>query len=420
LLFAAGLVFFFTPYALIRMLRTPAYRAGIWQRLSLPGGAEEIPPHAIWIQAVSLGEVKSVTPLVRKINDHSGCRVFLTATTETGFRVARNLLSTKNTISYFPLDLSPIVKRALARVRPRVIVLFETEIWPNFIRAATSFGIPVLIVNGRISGKSSRYYRLVPGIFKSAFSGISFAGMQSAADAERALALGARTDAVAVCGNMKFDATPPPPSPDEIERLRRELSLEKDVPLIVAGSTHEGEEKAVLNAYAGALSKLPQTRLLIAPRHPERFDNVDALIRKAGFKVRRRSRPAIEAEARSDAVILLDTIGELARVYAIASVTFVGGSLVKVGGHNIIEPASMGRPVLFGPYMHHFEDVKSAFLSANAAMCINNEGELLSAVSRLLMNPSEAKELGETAARVVEANRGATDRYFDALRKYLP
>ncbi|MBI5118705.1 3-deoxy-D-manno-octulosonic acid transferase [Candidatus Poribacteria bacterium] len=417
LLFAAGLVLF-TPYALARMLRTPAYRAGIGQRLSLSGGTQETLPHPIWIQAVSLGEVKSVTPLVRRINDHDSCRVFLTATTETGFRVARETLSTRNTIAYFPLDLSPIVKRALARVRPRVIVLFETEIWPNFIRSATSFGIPVLIVNGRISERSFRYYRFVPRIFKRAFSSISFAGMQSAADAERAIVLGSRTDAVAVCGNMKFDATPAPPSSEEIEKLRRELALEKDVSLIVAGSTHEGEEKAVLNVYAGILSKLPRTRLLIAPRHPERFDNVDALIREAGFKVRRRNRPA-GAEASPGAVILLDTVGELARVYAMASVAFVGGSLVNVGGHNIIEPASMGRPVLFGPYMHHFEDVKDAFLAADAATLINDEGELLAAVSRLLRNPFDAEKSGEAAARVVAANRGATNRYYEALKEYL-
>ncbi len=415
LAFAAGLVFF-APYALLRMLGTPSYRAGIGQRLSLQGGISELPSRPVWIQAVSLGEVKSVTPLIRKINDDN-CPVFLTTTTETGFRVARELHGAGNAVSYFPLDLTPVVKRVLTRVRPRAIVLFETEIWPNFIRAASSSRVPITIVNGRISKKSFRYYGLIPRVFKNAFSRISFAGMQSAADAGRALALGAPPDAVAVCGNMKFDAAPSPPSLDEIEKLRLDLALEGDTPLIVAGSTHEGEDEAVLRAYADILSKSPKARLLIAPRHPERFDAVEELIKGAGFRVRRRSRPARGAGA--GGVILLDTVGELARVYAMASVSFVGGSLAKVGGHNIIEPASMGKPVLFGPHMHHFEDVKEAFLSDNAAICVRDHKELSSAIARLIENPSCAAELGEAAMRVVAANRGATDRYFEALRKYL-
>ncbi|MBI4832629.1 MAG: glycosyltransferase [Candidatus Lindowbacteria bacterium] len=345
LAFAAGLVFF-APHALLRMLGTPSYRAGIGQRLSLQGGISELPSRPVWIQAVSLGEVKSVTPLIRKINDDN-CPVFLTTTTETGFRVARELHGAGNAVSYFPLDLTPVVKRVLTRVRPRAIVLFETEI----------------------------------------------------------------------CGNMKFDAAPTPPSLDEIEKLRLDLALEGDTPLIVAGSTHEGEDEAVLRAYADILSKSPKARLLIAPRHPERFDAVEELIKGAGFRVRRRSRPARGAGA--GGVILLDTVGELARVYAMASVSFVGGSLAKVGGHNIIEPASMGKPVLFGPHMHHFEDVKEAFLSDNAAICVRDHKELSSAIARLIENPSCAAELGEAAMRVVAANRGATDRYFEALRKYL-
>ena len=418
---AVGFIALVTPYALLRMIRTPAFRAGIGERLSLRQGTEttRIGADPIWIQAVSLGEVKSVVPLVHRINACTERPVLLTTTTETGFRVANEILGANNAIAYFPIDFTPIVRRRLARVRPRAIVLFETEIWPNFIRTANSLRIPVSIVNGRISEKSFRYYRLIPGIFRNVFSRIDFAGMQSSRDADKALALGARSEVVRVCGNMKFDAAPASPTSRDIEDLRLELVLEKDAPLIVAGSTHEGEEISVVNAYKTVLSTVPHARLLIAPRHPERFDDVESLVRKAGLKVWRRSRPDGRPEPGSNPVILLDTIGELARVYGLASVSFVGGSLAKVGGHNIIEPAALGKPVLFGPHMHHFEDIKEAFLSENAAICVNDEKELLLAVLKLLEKPPEAKAAGEAARRVVEENRGATDRYFEAVKKYL-
>jgi 3-deoxy-D-manno-octulosonic-acid transferase len=402
------------------MLGTPSFRAGIAQRLSLRTAIQsgEFPTDPIWVQAVSLGEVKSVAPLVHKINECCARPVFLTTTTETGFRAATELLGARNAVAFFPLDFSLIVKRVLMRVRPRVIVLFETEIWPNFIRASSALRIPICIVNGRISEKSFRYYRLIPNIFKNAFSRISFAGMQSSRDAERAIALGANPEVVKVCGSIKFDAAPAPPPPKQIENMRRELKLAKDAPLIVAGSTHEGEEEAILRAYRGVLQRVPNARLLVAPRHPERFDNVETLIRNEGFTIWRKTKPA-QVGSGANPVILLDTIGELARVYALASISFVGGSLANIGGHNIIEPASLGIPVLFGPHMYHFEDVKELFLSENAAICVRNETELLGIILNLLEEPSKAKAFGKAARQVVDANRGATDRYFQALERYV-
>ncbi len=411
----------FAPYALFRMLGTPAYRAGIRQRLSLWSGKDsaKILPGSIWIQAVSLGEVKSVSPLVRRIRDDAERPVFLTSTTATGFQAAERLSGPMTATAYFPLDFSPIVNRVIARLRPRAVVLFETELWPNLIRAASSLQIPLCIVNGRISEKSFRRYRLVPTIFRYALSRISFAGMQSQRDAERIIALGARPETVEVCGNVKFDSAPEPLSEGDIEGLRGELMIDKDAPVIVAGSTHEGEEAAVLNVYSEIKTKFPRARLVIAPRHPERFDGVETTIRRAGLRVLRRSNPGADADSDSDPVILLDTIGELARVYALASVAFVGGSIARTGGHNIIEPASMGKPVIFGPFMHHFEDIKDAFLAGDAAIRVAGERELLPAMLRLLENPNEARTVGEAAGRLVEINRGATERYFEALKKFF-
>ena len=418
---AAVFGLFFAPYALVKMIGTPAFRSGIRQRLALSSSmkAGRIEPPPIWIQAVSLGEVKSVAPLVRKIEDDASRPVFLTSTTATGFQAATELIAHKRANSYFPLDFTPIVKKALSLVRPRVIVLFETEIWPNFIRTADSLGIPVTIVNGRISEKSLRYYTLVPKVFRHVISLVSFAGMQSQGDAERALALGARTDAVQVCGNVKFDSVPSPPSAETLGRLRAELRLEDDAAVLVAGSTHEGEDAAMLDAYRKILQRVPDARLVLAPRHPERFDSVESTIRAAGFPVQRKSRGSNAGGPGRNPVILLDTMGELAQAYALASVSFVGGSLVNVGGHNIVEPASMGKPVLFGPFMQHFEDVKAAFLAENAAICVENEAEFSSAAISLLENAGKAKAIGEAASRVVEANRGATDRYYHAIEKYF-
>ncbi len=418
---ATGFIAFFTPYALIKMTYAPAYRAGIAQRLALriPAGAAERGAGPIWVQAVSLGEVKSVAPLVRKLAESYPIPIFLTTTTATGFRVANEMLGNRSVVSYFPLDFTPIVKRALTKVQPRVIVLFETEIWPNFIRAASSSKIPVIIVNGRISERSFKHYRFLPNVFRNVVSRISFAGMQSGADAEKIVALGADPERVDVCGNMKFDAAPGPPSNEEVEQLRKTLSLENGAPLVVAGSTHEGEEEAMLRVYGEILDALPSVRLLLAPRHPERFERVETLIRHHGFEVQRRS-GSLEARGKnSRAVILLDTIGELSRVYALAAVGFVGGSLAAIGGHNIIEPAAAGAPVVFGPHMFHFEDVKEAFLSENGAVCVADEKMLAERMLDILTNPETAARLRENAKRVVDANRGATDRYCRAIERFL-
>jgi len=412
---------FFAPYALVKMISTPAYRAGLKQRIGLasPGESMRIGPSPIWIQAVSLGEVKSVAPLVRMIEEDASHPVFLTSTTATGFQAASELVGRTKTNSYFPLDFTPIVKRTLSNVRPKVIVLFETEIWPNFIRTAASRGIPVMIVNGRISEKSFQYYALVPKVFRYVMSLLSFAGMQSKEDAQRAIALGARPDAVHVCGNVKFDSAPSPPSNEALVGLRAELGLKESDAVLVAGSTHDGEEAAMLDAYRIILRRLPDTRLLIAPRHPERFDAVESMISAAGFAVHRKTKGRVAGEPARNPVILLDTVGELARVYALASVSFVGGSLAKVGGHNIVEPASLGKPVLFGPYMHHFEDVKAAFLSEHAAICVKSGAEFSAAVISLLDDIDRAKAIGAAARRVVESNRGATERYYRAIAQYF-
>lgn len=421
LAFAAGALAF-APYALVKMLYTPAYRAGLSQRLSLKivGRAENGAASPVWIQTVSVGEVKSAAPLVRALLQGADCAVRLSTTTFTGQRVARELFPDAVEVGYFPLDFRWVARRVLSRIQPQVVVLFETELWPNFIRTADASKIPVVIVNGRISEASFRYYRMLPWIFRATLSRVSHMGMQSAADAERIIALGANPDAVTVCGNMKFDAVGEAPSRERIEDIRRELLLPHGAPLIVGGSTHEGEEKALLKSLSRIQARRPEVRLLIAPRHPERFEEVERLIRDEGFDVLRRSKPSSPAASPGPkTVILLDTIGELAQVYALASIAFVGGSLADVGGHNIIEPASMGKPVVFGPHMQNFKDVKDAFLLRQAALCIGSEEELHEEVEALLGHHDRARQLGDAARKVVESNRGATLRYLQIVISFL-
>ncbi len=415
-------VFLFAPYALFKMISTPAYRAGLAQRFSFSIGHDSQCGGAspVLIQAVSLGEVKSVAPLLHLISERTSHCVHVTTTTQTGQRVARELLSPANSVSYFPLDFTWTTRRVLEQIRPRAIVLFETEIWPNFIRSASRKNIPVLIVNGRISERSFRYYRLFPWIFRRTLARINRIGMQTGADAERVVALGADPRVVQVCGNMKFDSVSEPPSGEQVEEIRQALSLPKEAILIVGGSTHEGEEAALLKAFQRLRARNPDIYLLLAPRHPERFDDVETLIRNEGFEVVRRSKHLGSRRSPcAGAVFLLDTIGELVQVYPLASIAFVGGSLVDVGGHNIIEPASLGRPVLFGPHMQNFKNIKEHFLSEHAALCVNSAEELYRCMHMLLEQPEEAAALGEAARKVVERNRGATMRYFELLRDFL-
>ena len=400
---AVGLVLTF-PYYLIRFRK---YMPTIGERLGFI--APEDGDSAIWIHAVSVGEVKAIDGLIagmRRAFPQS--RLVVSTTTPTGRALALERGDVDRVI-YFPLDLPGTVRRSLDRIRPVLVVVAETEIWPNFLRRCSRQGVPVFMVNGRISDKSYRRYKLGSRWLGRVLDGYRMLGMQSNLDAERICGLGAPRDRTVVFGNLKYDA------PTFTPRLDSTLNdrLSRMQPLLVAASTASGEEPLVLEAYRRLRGKHPALKLLIAPRRPERFDEVEDAIQAAGFSLVRRSR--LSSNDAAD-VLLLDSIGELTAVFEHAAVVFMGGTLVSRGGHNILEPARFQKPVVFGPHMENFRDMARTFLDAEAAIEVPDAGEFARRVSHILSDPALAAEVGRKAAAVAERNAGATGRALAAIR----
>ena len=400
---AVGLVLTF-PYYLIRFRK---YMPTIKERLGFV--APEAGDSAIWIHAVSVGEVKAIDSLIagmRRAFPQS--RLVVSTTTPTGRALALERGDVDRVI-YFPLDLPGTVRRSLDRIRPVLVVVAETEIWPNFLRRCSRQGVPVFMVNGRISDKSYRRYKLGSRWLRRVLDGYRILGMQSNLDADRMRRLGAPRDRTVVFGNLKYDA------PTFAPRLDSTLNdrLSRMQPLMVAASTAPGEEPLVLEAYRRLRGKHPALKLLIAPRLPERFEEVEHTIQSAGFSLARRSR--LSSNDAAD-VLLLDSIGELAAVFEHAAVVFMGGTLVSRGGHNILEPARFRKPVVFGPHMENFRDMARTFLDAEAAIEVPDAAEFARRVGDILSDPALAAEVGRKAAAVAERNAGATGRALAAIR----
>ena len=436
------------PYFLYQAARHGKYAGSLRERLGfLPSSVRNDGRPTIWVHAVSVGELIAARPLIsglkRDMPDH---RIVISTTTLTGQRLARASRSSDfEGVFYFPFDWSLVVRRTLDYVQPNVVIIIETELWPNFLRQCRLSGIPTVVASGRISQRSFARYTIVRGFISRVMEDISMLAMQSEDDAERARFLGAKADRVLVCGNIKYDvevAAQQSPAP-ELD-IGRRLAISDQAHLIVAGSTAEGEEEIVLEALriVRRTSGLEDTRLVIAPRHSERFDAVAGLIARSGFKLGRRSEvPPSEYDNPRDAppppslssdqkpakphpqaeVILLDSIGELAEVYRHATVVFVGGSLVARGGHNIIEPAAYAKPIVVGPNMDNFRQVVSDFTAGNALVQISgNSPETLAAeLISLLSDAAQAAALGARARAILDQSRGATECTLKAVRTVM-
>ncbi len=404
------------PSVLWQMLTRGKYRRGIRERL---GGAA--PWHGaaapLWLHAVSVGEVMAAAPLARLlVGRHPDVPLLASTTTETGRAVAEQRIPAARFV-FFPLDFGWSVRRALRALRPRAVLLTETELWPNFLAACATAGIPAVVVNGRISPRSFPRYRLIRPWFRLVLRDVRLFCMQSAADAERILALGAPTERVTVTGNLKYDLPALEQAMDR-DAIRAGLALPAACRLVVAGSIHRGEDEPVLEAYRAAAASRPELCLLLAPRHPERLDEVERAAARAGVACVRRSRLPGDAP-RPGGAILLDTMGELARLYSVASVVFVGGSLIPHGGQNILEPAAYGRPVLHGPHMGNFAEMRDLFQAARAAVEVADGRSLSKALQALLDDPAEADRMGRAGRAIVEAQRGATARTADLVGALL-
>jgi len=426
-IYSIAIVVFFallSPYFVYQALRYRKYIRNLPQRLGyLPLSFNFDGDESIWIHAVSVGEVLTARALLPQLRErYPRLRIFLSTTTMTGHHVARTNVHDVDGVFYFPLDLPPIVRRTMSVVKPRLFVMMETELWPNLLRACRSAGVKTALVNGRISLRSFPRYRLARGFFRRVLADVDRFCMQSEESARRIVEIGADRDRVTVTGSLKFDSLemPGPVVADRgRNRVLRYFRLSPDRPVVIAASTLKGEEETVLEAFQRIRALWGNALLIIAPRKPERFDEVERLAQQPGWRVARRTDLAVDSEPRVD-VVILNTIGELAQLYQVATVVFVGGSLVDAGGHNILEPAVFGKPIVFGPHMHNFAEIARTFIENRGAVQVQADAELEDVLVELLSDPVKRAGLGAAARALVEANRGARGRTLAVLTQLLP
>jgi 3-deoxy-D-manno-octulosonic-acid transferase len=418
--------FFLTvsPYFAYQAIRYRKYVASLGQRLGyLPVSFNLDGDASIWIHAVSVGEVLTARALVSELKErYPSLRLFLSTTTMTGQQVARRNLQGLDAVFYFPFDLPWIVRRTLRLVNPRLFIMMETEIWPNLLRECQRRGVKTCLVNGRISSRSYPRYRWIRPFFRHVLDDVDRFCVQSDESARRLIDLGAEPARITVTGSLKFDSLEVPgvsPHARARDRVLRFFRIPERRAVVIAASTMKGEEAPVIRAYRRIKVTMPDALLIIAPRHPERFGEVEQLAAAEGYSVLRRSELRVDAEPRCD-VVVLDTIGELARLYQVATAVFVGGSLVDSGGHNILEPAVFGKPILFGPYMQNFAEIAATFLAQGAAQQVRSDVELETALLQLLSDPVRRASLGAAARALVEANRGAKARSLAVVSELLP
>jgi len=375
----------------------------------------------IWIHAVSVGEVNAVKGLVSQIRkNYPRKKIVISTVTATGNKIASGLINNGDFLTYLPLDFSFIVGRVLRKVNPCLFIIAETEIWPNLITALYRQKIPVITVNGRISERSFAGYSAIKLFIRPILKKVSRFCMQSETDALRLKALGVEDSRIKVTGNVKFDIDLENLAQADFSQYRKKLWLQADEKLFVCGSTHEGEEIKLFNVYNKLLTAYPKLKLLIAPRHPQRSKKICRLAKDNGFM------PILVSGITSScptcinkAVFILDIMGELFNYYGASDIVFIGGSLVRKGGHNIIEPASLKKPVIFGPNMFNFRDISGIFLKSGAAMMANNESELVNGIKYILGNDSKASEMALKARAVIAANKGATGKNIEVIKEYM-
>ena len=392
------------------------YRDGLWQRLGFyPHEIGTLLPsdRPVWIHAASVGEVRSAEPLISAFKARApGKKIILSTFTATGNRIAKQMPGVDSVI-FLPCDFFWIVRRALRRVNPALLVIIETEIWPNLLRQSYRRGTPVLLLSGRLSAKAQKRYARYRGFFRRVLGCFSAIGMQTAEDAKRIVALGADSQKVSVVGSLKFATPSRNGNRDAVAGAAPSEKL-----WLVAGSSHDGEETILLDALRLARRQFPSLSMIVAPRHPERFAEVARLLRGSGFTLQVKS-TTDRADWFSKDILLLDTVGELVDFYALADIAFVGGSLVPVGGHNVLEPARFGKAILFGPHMNNFAAVAAALKQCGAAVEVSGAEELATTVTGLLADTAKRLSMGRAAAELAGASQQALTLNWQLAERYL-
>ena len=410
---------FFTlciPLILLRLIyrawRAPAYARRWSERFALGGDVRQ---GGIWVHAVSVGESIAAAPMVRELMQrHPDLPITITCMTPTGSEQIRKLFGGQVGHAYLPYDLPWLQRRLLRKLKPRVGIIMETELWPNLVAECERAQVPLVLANARLSERSARGYQRVSWLVKPMFAALDWVAVQSQAEALRFASLGVDKSAMMVTGSIKFDFRPSAALLAQAHALRQSWG---ERPVWIAASTHAGEDEQVLRAHQVLLQTLPDALLILVPRHPERFDSVARQVSDAGLLQVRRSQGG--SPAPTDQVLLGDTMGELVMLYACADVAFVGGSLVPSGGHNYLEPAALGLPVLSGPHRFNFTEISDLLQGAGALQLVNDSQGISEALLTLLQDPKARKQAGDAGLAVVAANQGALELLLQGIEQRL-
>ena len=418
-LFYTLVVYFLTPFVLLRLfylsLKNPAYRLRWQERLGFFSWTNDDKP-VLWIHAVSVGEVNAATPIInRLLEQYPGYQILVTTVTPTGAITVEQHFGKDVTHLYLPYDLPFAVKQFLKNIQPSLLITMETEIWPNLYHACKYSNIPILIINARLSEKSTKGYRLVSELMRQTLMKVNVIAAQTRKDAERFISFGANKNKVFVTGNLKFDITIPHSITEQAESLKRYFSVNR--PVWIAASTQEGEEEIILKAHKAVLKEYPDAILILAPRHPVRVNKVAQLCDSAGIKyVRRTEQQTFSPELN---VYILDTLGELQLHYAASQLAFVGGSLVNTGGQNMMEPASLGLPVISGRHTYNFTEITQLLSEQEALILVSDEHQLANEVCELLGDANRRHNIGERGRQVIESNKGNINSLMEIIKPYM-
>ncbi|OGP68477.1 MAG: hypothetical protein A2W27_01865 [Deltaproteobacteria bacterium RBG_16_44_11] len=415
---------FILPYYLITMVFKGKYRKSLIPKLGgkqakILAGLKDGP--RVWIHAVSVGEVTAAAPIVAALKlKKPDIKVIFSTSTETGQEMARRHIFGADAFIYFPLDIPYVVRKIIKSAKPSVFVMIETELWPNFLKACKAQGIKTLIVNGRISLRSYSKYRWTNFFWKKILNDLSAAAMISEIDASRLKKIGMSPEKIQVMGNAKYDALASTASSGLREEISRRLSTQKDDRFFVAGSTHPGEEEIIIRVYAEILALYPEFKLIIVPRHIERTSSIIELLQKNGFTDIITMTEINNSKARtSERVIVVDVIGELFKIYSLATIVYCGGSLVNRGGQNILEAAAWGKIIFYGPSMEDFSEEKTLLEEAGCGVTVRNAKDLLRKILQALEKPAELEKRGARGKVVVAANMGAAVRYAEIISRLI-
>jgi 3-deoxy-D-manno-octulosonic-acid transferase len=410
-----------SPYFLLRTLVQKRFRKSLLQRMGFFQSSSFKSP--IWVHAASVGEVRCSIPLLKKIkNEVAHSKIILTTMTSTGNETAKTYLPEADQVLFMPIDHPLVIQRALEKIRPRLLLIAETELWPNLLRSCGKKGVPIILFNGRISQKSFRRYLFFKFFFKECLKYISCFLMQTEEDRTRIIEMGGEFQKAKAVGNLKFDQTFPSFTSEAMAEMSKSLGLRGNEEVFIAGSTHSGEEEILLSLYKELKEIDPHLVLILAPRHLERLEEVEKILKKESLSWQRKTSFLMRSggsDQEQSRIILLDTMGELIGLYSLGTLVFVGGSLVPVGGHNPLEPLLFRKCVLFGPYMFNFLEISNRLIEMGGAIQVSGKEDLFSQTKRLLFDRKTRKEIGEKGYQFLQKHQGATDRMFEEIRPFL-